>query len=181
MNPKCGISGCARSVANDLFCLLKRHNALTLVGFCTLALGILKQDHDALALIRCKLSRFPLKTRPSGRLTGTNGLEVARLRLVLGHASLLGILPLRTSVQENRGSGSYDEYFHEIRLPHFARPPTGILTNSPTTRQVDGLRTNKLNSAPMPVPPQGHPSTSAARGSEARPHTIYAPKPRASG
>ena len=96
MDLRCnGISGSARSLANDLFSLLERHDALALVGFRMLALGILKQDHDTLTLIRWKLPRIPLKTCPGGRLARADGLEVAGRLLVPGHASLPRIL-LRT-------------------------------------------------------------------------------------
>jgi hypothetical protein len=39
------MSGCARSLPYDLLGLLERHDALALVGFRMLALGILKQAH----------------------------------------------------------------------------------------------------------------------------------------
>jgi hypothetical protein len=94
-----GISRAARSLANDLFSLLKHYDALAQVGVRMLALGILERDHDMLALIWWKLPRVPLKTGPGRRLTGTNRLEVAWRRLVPGHANLLGFLPLRTGTQ----------------------------------------------------------------------------------
>jgi hypothetical protein len=59
-------------LADDLLSLLKRHDTLPLIGFRTLALGILKQHHDTLALIRWQLPRIPLKTNPGRWLAGTN-------------------------------------------------------------------------------------------------------------
>jgi hypothetical protein len=68
-----------------------------------LALGVLKQKHDTLALIRRKLPGIPIKASPGGRLAGADGLEVARRLLVPGHASLLRILPLRAGAQKSGG------------------------------------------------------------------------------
>jgi hypothetical protein len=106
----CGISGSPRTLANDLFSLLKRHDALPLVGFRMLALGVLKQDHDTLTLIRRKLPRIPLKTGPGGRLAGTDGLEVAWLLLVLilRHVGLLSTLLVCTRAQENNSDGGHN-------------------------------------------------------------------------
>jgi hypothetical protein len=105
----CGISGSPRTLANDLFSLLQRHDALALVGFRMLALGVLKQKHDALALIRRKLPRIPIKTSPGGRLAGADGLEVAGLLLVPGHTSMLRILPLPAGAQESGGDGEHNK------------------------------------------------------------------------
>jgi hypothetical protein len=90
------MSGCARSLPYDLLGLLERHDALALVGFRMLALGILKQAHHLLTLIRRKLPRVPLKACPAGRLAGTDGLEVAGRLLVVRNTSLPGILLLCT-------------------------------------------------------------------------------------
>jgi len=91
------ISGCARSLPHDLLGLLERHDALALVGFRVLALGILKQAHDLLTLIRRKLPRVALETCPTGRLAGADGLEVAGRLLILRNTGLSGILLLCTS------------------------------------------------------------------------------------
>jgi hypothetical protein len=56
MAPKCRFSESGRTLANDPFSLLKRHDALPLVGFGMLALSILKQEHHTLALIRRKIA-----------------------------------------------------------------------------------------------------------------------------
>jgi len=132
-------------LANDLFSLLKRHDALAQVGIRMLALGILKQDHDTLTLIRWKLPRILLKAGPAGRLAGTNGLEVTGRRLVPGHAGLPRILLLRTRAQENCADSNHNEYSHEIWLPRFARPTTGILTKFLITLMGIALRGNKLS------------------------------------
>jgi hypothetical protein len=55
-------------LSHDPLGILKRYDALPLVCFRMLALGILKQEHDTLTLIRWKFPGIPLKTAPGRRL-----------------------------------------------------------------------------------------------------------------
>jgi hypothetical protein len=77
-----------------------------------LALGILKQAHDPLALVRRKIPRILLKTGPGGRLAGANGLEGA-WRLLSPSRS--GGLLLRAGAQKDCGGGNHDGHFHQTR------------------------------------------------------------------
>jgi hypothetical protein len=99
-----GMSGFARSLPYDLLGLLERHDALALVGFRMLALGILKQAHHLLTLLRRKVPRVPLETRPAGRLARANGPEVAGRLLVVRNTGRPGILLLRASTQDSRAN-----------------------------------------------------------------------------
>ena len=101
------MSGCARSLPDDLLGLLEGHDALALVGFGMLALGILKQAHHLLTLIRRKVPRVPLETCPAGRLARADRLEVAGRLLVRRNTILSGILLLRTRAQKSRTNNNH--------------------------------------------------------------------------